>query len=203
MELLYLVIAVTVITSVMAFGNRSMFSRLCFDPFVMNNGKNKYRFLSYALIHADWPHLLINMFVLYSFGEIVMYSFGYHFAWKALPYFLMLYAGGTFVSVIPSFLKNRANPYYTAVGASGAVSAVVFSSILMFPEGEIMFLLLPVPMPSYVFGLLYLVYSWYMAKKGKDNIGHDAHFWGAVFGLAFTGLLKPSLFVSFFEQLFY
>jgi len=141
------------------------------------------------------------MFVLYSFGGNVETLFEYYFGVKAMLYFILLYVGGVFVSVVPSFEKNRNNPYYTAVGASGAVSAILFSSILMYPTGKIVFLLLPVPIPAFVFGILYLVYSWYMSKKGKDNIGHDVHFFGAIFGFVFTIILKPQLFIIFINQL--
>ena len=135
------------------------------------------------------------------FGSNVFTLFSYIFGGKALLYFILLYVGGVFISVIPSFEKQKHNPYYTAVGASGAVSAVLFSSILMFPQGEIIFLMLPIPIPAYIFGIIYLVYSWYMARRGNDNIGHDVHFWGAIFGFVFTGLLKPSLFNLFLHQL--
>lgn len=201
MALVYIIIAITVLISVLAFQNRMLFEKLRFDPYGMNINKNWYRFFSYALLHADWGHLMINMFVFYSFGGIVFSFFQYFFGIKVIFYFILLYVGGVFVSVVPSFEKNKNNPYYTAVGASGAVSAILFSSILMYPTGKIIFLLLPVPIPAYLFGVLYLTYSWYMAKRGKDNIGHDAHFFGAVFGFVFTIILKPHLFIDFVNQL--
>jgi membrane associated rhomboid family serine protease len=202
MIIVYIIIIATVIISIVAFQNRMLFEKLRFDPYGMNIHKDWHRFFSYALLHADWGHLLINLFVFYSFGNNVLYLFEYYFGGKAILYFILLYAGGVFVSVIPSFEKHKNNPYYTAVGASGAVSAVLFSSILMYPTGKIIFLLLPIPIPAFVFGILYLVYSWYMAKRGKDNIGHDVHFWGAIFGFVFTILLKPQLFMIFINQLF-
>jgi len=178
-----------------------IFEKLRFDPYSIGINKDWYRFFSYALLHADWGHLLINMFVLYSFGSNVENLFEYYFGSKAIIYFILLYLGGVFVSVAPSFEKNKNNPYYTAVGASGAVSAILFSSILMYPTGKIIFLLLPIPIPAYVFGILYLVYSWYMSKRGKDNIGHDVHFFGAIFGFVFTIILKPQLFIIFINLL--
>ncbi|MDD3877430.1 MAG: rhomboid family intramembrane serine protease [Bacteroidales bacterium] len=201
MTITILIIIGTVIVSIAAFQKRELHEKLMFDPYSIVINKTWYRFFSYALVHADWGHLLINMFVLYSFGTNVEYLFSYFFGGKAVLYFLLLYVGGVFVSVIPSFEKNKHNPYYVAVGASGAVSAVLFSSILMYPQGEIIFLLLPIPIPAYIFGILYLVYSWYMAKRGRDNIGHDVHFWGAIFGFAFTILLKPQLFLSFIHEI--
>jgi len=201
MSLIYIIIIITVLVSVIAFQNRMLFEKLRFDPYGININKSWHRFFSYALLHADWGHLLINMFVFYSFGSNVLGFFQYFFGFKAIFYFILLYVGAVFISVIPSFEKNKNNPYYTAVGASGAVSAILFSSILMYPTGKIIFLLLPIPIPAYLFGVLYLAYSWYMSKHGKDNIGHDTHFFGAVFGFVFTIVLKPHLFIDFINQL--
>jgi len=201
MIILYIIIIGTVLISLLGFQNRMIFEKLRFDPYSIGINKDWYRFFSYALLHADWGHLLINMFVLYSFGSNVENLFEYYFGSKAIIYFILLYLGGVFVSVAPSFEKNKNNPYYTAVGASGAVSAILFSSILMYPTGKIIFLLLPIPIPAYVFGILYLVYSWYMSKRGKDNIGHDVHFFGAIFGFVFTIILKPQLFIIFINLL--
>jgi len=141
------------------------------------------------------------MFVLYSFGGQVEYLMVFIFGMKGYLYYILLYIGGIFLSVVPSFEKHRNDSWYNAVGASGAVSAVVFSSIIFLPSSKIVFLLLPFPIPAVVFGILYLVYSAYMAKRATDNIGHDAHFWGALFGAVFTIALKPALAVSFAEQL--
>jgi membrane associated rhomboid family serine protease len=134
------------------------------------------------------------MYVLYLFGETVENYFGAIFNMKASLFFVLLYTGAVAFSSLPSYGKHKNHSYYNAVGASGAVSAVVFASILFDPMGGIGFLFLPgVNIPAFIFGILYLLYSWYMAKKGKDNIGHDAHFWGAVFGFVFTIILKPVL----------
>ena len=201
MIIIYIIIIGTVLISFLGFQNRLLFEKLRFDPYSIGINKDWYRFFSYALLHADWGHLLINMFVLYSFGLNVVDSFEKYFESKAIFYFILLYVGGVFISVIPSFEKHKNDPYYTAIGASGAVSAILFSSILMLPTGKIIFLLLPVPIPAFIFGVLYLIYSWYMSKKGKDNIGHDVHFFGAIFGFVFTIILKPNLFIIFINQL--
>ncbi len=201
MSITLIIIIGTVIISMAAFQNAQLFEKLRFDPYGMRVNKDWHRFFSYALLHADWGHLLINMFVLYSFGRNVEFLFAYFFGGKAILYFILLYVGGVFISVIPSFEKHKNNPYYIAVGASGAVSAVLFSSILMYPQGKIMFLLLPIPIPAFIFGILYLVYSAYMAKRAKDNVGHDVHFWGAIFGLLFTTLLNPDFALNFIAQI--
>ena len=128
-------------------------------------------------------------------------SYGYYFGLKGILYYLLLYIGGTALSTVPSYGKYKDDYSYTAVGASGAVSAVVFASIVFDPLNKIYIFLIPFGIPAIIFGILYLGYSWYMGKKNIDNIGHDAHFWGAVFGFVFTILLKPVLLVQLFTIL--
>lgn len=196
-----IIIVVTVIVSIIAFGNHQMFRRLAFNAYDIKHFKNSYRFLSYALIHADWIHLLINMMVLYSFGRVVEQYYGFYFGTKGILYFILLYVGGTALSTLPSYGKHKDDYSYTAVGASGAVSAVVFASIIFDPLSKIYLFLIPIGIPSIIFGVLYLIYSAYMGKKNIDNVGHDAHFWGAVFGFVFTIVLKPSLLTRLFATL--
>ena len=196
----YIIIAITSVFSVIAFQNHLAFHKYLFNPYTIYRNKEWYRFFSHAFIHADWMHFLMNMFVLYSFGALVERYFDVLFDSKSTFYYILLYLGGIMASSIPGFEKHKNNLYYNSVGASGAVSAVVFSSILINPGQTLMFMFFPFPIPAVVFGILYLVYSWYMSKKGMDNIGHDAHFWGAVFGLIFTIILKPTLALFFIEQ---
>ena len=139
--------------------------------------------------------------VLYSFGRIVEQYYGFYFSLKGILYYLLLYIGGTALSTLPSYGKHKDDYSYTAVGASGAVSAVVFASIVFDPLNKIYIFLIPIGIPAIIFGILYLVYSWYMGKKNIDNIGHDAHFWGAIFGFVFTILLKPVLLLQLFSIL--
>jgi len=193
MTISVIIIAVTVIVSIFAFSNRQIFRRLVFSPYDIKHFKNSYRFVSYALIHADWVHLLVNMMVLYSFGRVVEAYYGFYFGNKAILYYILLYIGGIALSTLPSYGKYKDDYSYSAVGASGAVSAVVFASIIFDPLSKIYIFLIPIGIPAIIFAVLYLAYSWYMGKKNIDNVGHDAHFWGAVFGFIFTILLKPSL----------
>ena len=197
----YFIIAITCIFSILGFQNRDMFNKNVFNPYIIIRNKEWHRFFTHALLHADWGHLLMNMFVLYSFGRIIEnYYFDLLFGPKASIFFALLYIGAIVVSSVWSFEKHKNDSYYNSVGASGAVSAVVFSSILIEPTQKIIFLFLPFPIHAVIFGVLYLIYSWYMAKKESDNIGHDAHFWGAVFGVVFTLLLKPMLGRLFIAQ---
>ena len=195
-------IVITAIVSILAFSNRELFDRFKFYPYQIKNGKQSWRFVSYALVHAGWLHLLINMWVLYSFGSIVEKTFRMQFGMKGFVYYALLYIGGILFSVLFDYGKYKNNVYYTAVGASGAVSAVVFASILIFPTGGIYLFPIPFAIPSWLFGILYLIYSVYMERNGRDNVGHSAHFWGAIFGLVFTIIVIPGIVNSFITQLF-
>lgn len=202
MTITILIIAITTLVSIVAFNNRQIFRRLAFNAYDIKHFKNSYRFLSYALLHADWIHLLINMLVLYSFGRIVEAYYGFYFGAKGMLYYILLYVGSTAISTLPSYGKYKDNYSYTAVGASGAVSAVLFASIVFLPLGKITIFPLPIGIPAIVFGPLFLIYSAYMSKKNIDNVGHDVHFWGAVFGFVFTIVLKPALLVNLYNTIF-
>lgn len=196
MTVTILIVIITVLVSIFAFSNRELFRRLAFNAYDIKHFKNSYRFVSYALIHGDWMHLLINMMVLFSFGRVVESYYEFHFGSKGILYYLLLYIGGTALSTLPSYGKYKDDYSYTAVGASGAVSAVVFASIIFAPLSKIYLFLIPIGIPAILFGALYLAYSWYMDKKNIDNVGHDVHFWGAIFGFVFTIVLKPALFMQ-------
>lgn len=192
----------TVAISIIAFYQTTWSNKLLFSPFLVNSRKEWTRFFTYGLIHADWIHLGINMYVLYSFGRLAESLMYMHFGNKSYLYYLLLYTGGIMFSVLFDYGKYRNDPYYSAVGASGAVSAVVFSSIVLYPYSRISLIFIPIGIPSVIFGVLYLVYSAIMAKRGSDNIGHNAHFWGAVYGAVYTVLLKPALLKSLINSVF-
>lgn len=196
-----MVMVFTIACSVYALSNRDFFFKARFLPLVMEHSVQWYRFVSYALIHADYFHLAVNMYVLYTFGNFTEDIFGLAFGAKGVWYFFLMYLLSAVTCVIPAFEKNKRNPGYSAVGASGAVSAVVFSSILFNPNSGMGILFLPFFLPAWLFGLLYLVYSWYMAQRGDSMIGHDAHLFGALFGIGFTLLLRPELGMNFLERI--
>lgn len=199
--MILVLILITGVVSFMAFSNRELFDKLKFNAWYVKHDREWYRFLSYALLHADWSHLLINMFVFWSFSGVVMQFFERDFGQMASFYFLLLYIGGVVFSTLFDFAKHRDDIYYNAVGASGAVSAVVFSSIILYPDGRIFFIFLPIGIPSWLFGLLYLGYSAYMGKRNVGNIGHNAHFWGAIFGIIYTMVINPDYIKMFYRQL--
>jgi membrane associated rhomboid family serine protease len=196
-----LLIAITAIVSFMAFSNGQLFDKLRFNAYYIKHDRQWYRFLSHALLHADLAHLAINMLVFWSFASVVMTFFGRDFGSMATVVFLGLYVGGVIFSSVYDYFKHSEDIYYSAVGASGAVSAVVFSSIILYPDGRIFLFFIPIGIPSWIFGILYLAYSAYMGKRGGSNIGHNAHFWGAVFGIAYTIIINPDYVAAFFRQL--
>ncbi len=196
------IIIACVVFSLVAFNNQTIFEKYLFSPYAFTHYKQYYRIFTHAFLHGDYMHLAFNMFALYSFGKLVEdVLFPMYFGEKAILYYIILYVGGILVSSVHDLADHRNNTSYRSVGASGAVNAVIFSAILMHPQGEI--LLFFVPIPSWIFGPLFLAYSWYMAKRGTDNIGHNAHFWGAIFGVAFTLLLHPPFFSAFLDAVFH
>ncbi|MBX7109250.1 MAG: rhomboid family intramembrane serine protease [Chitinophagales bacterium] len=198
-DITLVLIIITVAVSIAAFQSEDLRNRLLMNPYVVKHDRQWYRFISSGFIHANWTHLLFNIIVFYSFSSIVKYYYDAHFGMRATWYFLILYLGGMIISDLPTYIRHQNHPWYNSLGASGAVSAVLFAFIFFDPLGTIYFYFLP--MPGIVMGILYLGYSWYMAKQGGDNINHDAHFYGAVFGIVYTFLLKPSLGLDFFHKL--
>jgi len=200
--LTYAIIGITAITSIKAFNDTRLRQRMLFNPYIINKERDLVRFLSSGFIHADYMHLIVNMYVLYAFGQWVELYFNAMFGTLSGFLFIALYVLGIIISHTTSYFKQRKNPYYNSLGASGAVSAILFAAILLLPDQKIYFIFLPgLGIPAWGFGLLYLGYSQYMSHRGTGNINHDAHFAGAVFGFLFTGVLKPALFQNFIEQI--
>jgi membrane associated rhomboid family serine protease len=197
----WIIIALTALVSWMAFNNDSLMQKLQFNAAKIVQGKEYYRLVSHALVHATWSHLFVNMLVLYFFGRGVESYLDYFFGNKSTAIFLMLYIGGILASNLWSLIKHRNNYYYNAIGASGAVSAVLFAFIFLNPWEKLYFFGL-IPIPGILFAAGYLLYSWQMARKDSDQIAHDSHFLGALFGFFFLALLKPSLLTHFLDQLF-
>ncbi len=172
---------------------------LIFHPVTIKRHHHWHRFLSSGFIHADFWHLAINMFVLWSFGNAIeAYFYPQFLGDHAIIKYLILYFGGIIVASIPSYIKHKDNPNYAALGASGGVSAVVFA-IILFAPWENLYLYGVIAIPQILAGVAYLFYSWYQDKRARDNIGHMAHFTGAIWGLAFTCLMNFDLLTRFIE----
>lgn len=195
-----IIVLLTVGVSVYAFYKRQVFEQLSLRPNLVFYRYQIHRVLTHSLVHADWPHLIVNMYVLFIFGQLAEQYFAIHFAGKSDFYFIQLYLLSLVASSIYTLIKYRKNVHYNAVGASGAVMAVVFTSIFFDPWNKLWFFGL-IPVPGIVFGIAYLAYSYYMSRKNVDNVGHDAHFTGAVFGFLYPVLIDFSLLGDFLEKL--
>jgi len=195
-----LIALITIGVSIAAFNNLQLLYRLQFNAWQIYHRKENWRFISHALVHADWMHLLFNMFTFYVFGNAVERYFYYYFNEKGFLYFCLLYVGSIAFASLPSFKKHKNNQWFNSVGASGGVSAIIFSYIIFEPLNAICLYGL-LCLPGIVWGVAYLVYSWYAAKNQSDIINHDAHFAGALFGVFFTILIKPSLGVFFVDKI--
>lgn len=197
-----LLIAVTTLVSILCFTEKLQADKLLFHAYSVWHKKEWYRMLTYGLVHGGWGHLFFNMLTLYFFGRVVEQYFALVFGSKAgLLLYVLLYVSAIAVSTVWDLAKYKDDWTYSAVGASGAVSAILFASILFEPKMGIYIYLIPIPIPGFVFAPLYLVYCWYMARRGQDNIGHTAHFWGAVYGFLFPLICRPDIFRHFLTQL--
>ncbi|HKL32316.1 MAG TPA: rhomboid family intramembrane serine protease [Tangfeifania sp.] len=201
MIITWLIIGITAVVSYLTFQNNNMMEKLQFNAAKIIHQKQYYRLVSHAFIHVSWSHLGVNMLVLYFFGRNVEVLFQQLFSNQGTLYFLLLYLGGILISNAWSLIKHQNDYYYNAVGASGAVSAVLFAHIFLRPM-DMLYLFAILPIPGIVFAVGYLIYSYQMGKKKSDNVAHDAHFLGAVFGFVFPLLLRPGLFDNFISQLF-
>ncbi len=201
MSITLFIIILTSSISIYAFNNPVLFNKFKMNPYMIIHRKEYIRILTHAFLHADWGHLIFNMLTLWFFGGMVEQYFIMIFPAGRLMY-ILLYVLGIFISAIPGIIKNKDFHAYNAVGASGAVSAVLFAGILFDPHMSIFIMFIPIPIPAFLFGIAYLAYSQYMSRRGGDNIAHDAHFMGAVFGFLFPIVLKPDLINYFFAMLF-
>ena len=198
-----IIIIVTVIISLTANGKPDLYAKMLFNPYQVYHRKEWYRVFTHAFIHDrnNIFHLVFNMYVLYSFGRVVEMILINNLQGLGMVYYLLLYVGGMTMATVPALVKHRDNYHYNSVGASGAVSAILFSTIAFAPfTGGIGILFIPISIPPLVFGILYIGYEYYMQKRGGTNIAHDAHIWGAIFGFLFTLIFVPHAFLNFISQ---
>ncbi|WP_346321005.1 rhomboid family intramembrane serine protease [Chitinophaga sp. YIM B06452] len=191
------IIVITCLVSITSFNRPEQVDKLSFWPYKVNNERQYYRYITSGFVHADFMHLFFNMFTLYFFGTIAE---GYMQAYMGGKiYFVLLYVLGLVLPDVSTYFKYKDVYGYRAIGASGAVSAVLFSSVLFAPWAPIYVFFIKVW--AILYAVLFLIYSAYMSKRGGDGINHDAHFWGAVLGLVFPIVMKPELAKYFLEQL--
>ena len=186
-----IIIIITCAVSIFAFSNQKAMDDLIFWPPAISNRRQYYRFFTCGLIHADFVHLGFNMYSLYIFGQYVEPSFMLLFGEYGRLLYLLMYISSLPICLLPTYAKNRENYYYKSLGASGAVSAVVFAFIFLHPLQELGLIFLPreFMIPGFIFGLVYLGISSYLDRKGGGSINHSAHIWGALYGIAFIILI--------------
>ena len=192
------IVIITTVISIAGFRNGKIVDELIFWPPAISKKNQYYRFITCGLIHADYMHLIFNMLTLYFFGTYMEAHYQGDLGLQKY-YYLALYIGALIVSNIPTYIKHYNDYDYRSLGASGAVSAVLFSFILLGPWQQILVLVFPVP--AIIYGGLFLFYSAYMSRKGGDHINHDAHFYGALFGVLFTIAVRPDVINIFLNEL--
>lgn len=192
-----IIIIITAIISFMAFSNRELMDKLIFYPPAISEQKQWYRFFSNGLIHADIGHLAFNMLSLYFFGDLVNGAFTEIFGVSGTLLYIIMYISSLAVCLVPTYMSNKSNYYYRSLGASGAVSAVIFAGIFLFPEQPLSFFFIPIQIPGFIFGPLYLIVTAYFAKRGGSHINHSAHLWGALYGIVFLIVMSFALHTGF------
>lgn len=196
MILFFLVL--TGLTSWQAFQNQSLLSKMLLEPYAVKHLGQFYRLFSHMLIHADFAHLAFNMMTLYFIGSYLESIWQIQFGdQKALIYIVLLYVIGGLSATLWPMLRHQDDPGYRSLGASGAVSAILFAFILWDPTQSLYLMFIPIPIPAYVFGPLYLAFEYYSMRKGKTGIAHDAHIGGAIFGILFVLLIAPEKGMQF------
>lgn len=187
------IFAITILTSIMAFSNDNLYANMILHPYSVYRKQRVYTIITSGLIHNDWMHLIFNMLSYYFFAFRLEALMGH---WE----FGLLYVVSLILSDLPTVYKHRNDEWYHSLGASGAVSAVIFGFIMFNPLDKMMILPLPFGIPAVLFGVIYLVYCNYASKYSRDNINHDAHLFGALSGLLITIMLNPHIVNSFINK---
>lgn len=194
-------IVFTSLLSLQTMKNDSVKYRYMFNAYAIRHRGEWWRFFTHGVLHADFQHLLFNMISLAFFGFTAERAFSIYYPVAGKFLYLLMYIMGLASSSLYSYTKHKNNTMYYALGASGAVASVMFSSILFAPMSPVGLMFVPGRVPAWVFGIIYLVISSIMARRNTDNIGHDAHFWGGVFGLIYTAVLAPAAFYGFLSAI--
>ncbi|TWR24292.1 rhomboid family intramembrane serine protease [Mucilaginibacter achroorhodeus] len=188
-----IIFVLTLATSLWAFSNHNIYGNFILNPYNVSRGHKVYTVLTSGLIHKDWNHLFFNMLSYYFFAFQLEVYLGH---WQ----FGALYIVSLILSDLPTIRKHKNDIWYNSLGASGAISAVIFSFILFQPTAGMSILFIPIAIPAWIFGILYLVYCHFASKHARDNINHDAHFFGAISGIIITVILNHNVLNEFFRK---
>ena len=188
-----IIFVITLATSLMAFSNHNIYGNFILNPYGVSRGQRVYTVITSGLIHKDWNHLFFNMLSYYFFAFQLEAMLGH---WQ----FGLLYVLSLILSDLPSIQKHKDDIWYNSLGASGAISAVIFSFIMFNPKAQMGLMFIPIPIPAWIFGILYLVYCHFASKHARDNVNHDAHLYGAVSGVVITFALHHEVINEFIRQ---
>jgi len=195
-----LIFVITIATSIYAFSNPTILGKMMLNPYSIHRDKSKwFTIFTSGIVHADWMHLIFNMMTFYYFGFALEIIFVQASGDIGHLYFSVLYLVSLVLSDIPTIIQHKNNPNYFSLGASGAISAVLFSFILFYPKTELR-IFFAIPMPAYFFAVIYVGYCIWASKKSNDNINHDAHLFGALAGVIITLVFYPWILKHFISQ---
>jgi len=192
-----IIVALTCLISWQALNNQNFQNQCMFIPYNVKHSNEYYRLLSHVLVHADFAHLAFNMISMFYLGKYLEMQLVYEYGNLGMYYFIILYLLGGLAATILPYSRNSGNSMYRSLGASGAVSAVVFATIMWNPQLELMLLFIPIPIKAYILGPIYLAVEYYSMRRGGSGIAHDAHIGGALFGILFVLLIDPNKGVEF------
>lgn len=200
MSITLVLIVITTGISFYAWNQPALFTGFMMNPYMVLKRGQYYRMITSGFIHGSHLHLLFNMFSFYFFGSAIEVLFSYIFGNAGGIYFILLYLLAIVVSDVPTLFKHQNNPAYNSVGASGGVAAVIFAFILFLPLENICFYGV-LCFPGFILGIAYVIYSYVQGKRSTDRINHDAHLYGALFGILFCILMYPASLRIFIEQI--
>lgn len=198
LSLTTIIVAVTCLVSWLAFNNPRLVERLILWPPAIDRQKQYDRLVTHGFIHADWMHLIFNMVTLWSFGRAMEAFYVERIGHIG---YLAFYLSAIVIAILPTYMRHRRDAGYRSLGASGAVSAVLFAFILLAPWSPIYLFFIPIGIPAFLFAAIYVGYSIWMDKRGGDNINHSAHLFGAAYGIMFTLIMEPRAAANFLQRL--
>jgi membrane associated rhomboid family serine protease len=204
LSLTVLIIIATLFVSLKGFSDQNFLHQMAFSPYDVKHHNKQFKFITHIFIHADWSHFLFNMFSLYMFGDLLEKELrnAYGITQGNFHFFVIYFVGGLFATLWP-MIRNQNNPNYLSLGASGAVSSVIFAVVLWYPSLPMGIIFLPgIYIPAYIFGPLYLAFEFYAFRKGRGNIAHDAHIGGAFFGIIYILIINIDKAKSFYHLIF-